>query len=128
MSWVGRYTGRLLLYPHADLQLLSPLDISQHFYGDAWKDPIPPDLGSSLLIFLQEGNDNAPRTAFEFCRHLCNVSLSKAVSPTEYGGRHLVNPLTASTRTEHFRLGIWLEFCTLCSIFLFVGLLQSSTV
>lgn len=53
-SWQGRYTGKMILYPHCDIQLISRSDIIQHFHGDSSGEVALKELGSSMVLFLPQ--------------------------------------------------------------------------
>ena len=50
-SWIGRYSGKLVLYPHGVLKLLHAKDIAIHFHGEDISTTQLQDLGSSMVVF-----------------------------------------------------------------------------
>lgn len=59
-SWRGRYTGKAILYPHCDLELISEGDIVRHFHGEECCKDAPSDLGSSMVLFQSKSNSLSP--------------------------------------------------------------------
>lgn len=64
-SWVGRYAGKMIVYPHCLLKLLHGEDLAVHFCGQEFRENRLQDLGSSLVIFLpkQASVKFSPRNA-----------------------------------------------------------------
>ena len=97
VSWEGRYTGRLVLYPHCDLRQLWGIDIARHFHGPNYRDGIPEDLQSGMILFMPP---TAPRSVQDVqgkrradiavARHLAQVDESLELPP--YSGRHFSQP------------------------------------
>ena len=101
VSWEGRYTGRLILYPHCDLQQLWGIDIVRHFHGPNYKDGIPEDLQSSIVLFMPPAarrsvqDEQGKRKAdIAVSRHLAHVDESLELPP--YSGRHFGQPTPAA--------------------------------
>ena len=98
VSWEGRYAGRLILYPHCDLQQLWGIDIARHFHGPNYRDGIPEDLQSSMILFMPP---TAPRSVQDeqgkrkadiaVARHLAYVDESLPELPS-YSGIHFGLP------------------------------------
>ena len=52
ITWEGRYTGRVIVHPHCNLQLLLGIDIARHFHGADFRESDREDLGSGMILFL----------------------------------------------------------------------------
>ena len=52
VTWKGRYGGKMILFPHCDLQVFAPNDIVHHFHGPSAEGQVVEDLHSSLVMFL----------------------------------------------------------------------------
>ena len=61
VSWKGHYNGKMILFPHCNLDVLSPFDIVEHFHGST--SPLK-DLHSSLVIFLPQSVPKEPNDSF----------------------------------------------------------------
>ena len=100
VSWWGRYTGKMILYPHADLNLLWGVDIVQHFHGDKHRDQPLEDLDSSLLLFMRTTQAHGRRASLlqdrgdvAVLRHVSSVDTAAVdISDEEYKGIHLFDP------------------------------------
>ena len=101
VTWKGRYHGKMILYPHCDLKLLSPMDIVDHFHnrqGQPYSAPLQ-DLQSSMVLFLPPSPPKKlSKTKFidrgdrSIQFHLALASVPIQIQPNEYSGRHLVSP------------------------------------
>ena len=87
-SWQGRYTGKMILYPHCNLQLLLGIDIAMHFHGQGFGEGGLRELGSSMVVFMphSEQDENA------MLKRLAAVNASVDICENAYGGRHLFRP------------------------------------
>lgn len=86
-SWQSRYTGKMIIYPHCNLQLLSGLDIAQHFHGPDFRENPLQELGSSLVAFMSgQQDENA------MLKHLAIVNASVEIHENGYGGKHIFKP------------------------------------
>lgn len=97
VSWEGRYTGRLILYPHCDLRQLWGIDIARHFHGPNYRDGIPEDLQSGMILFMPptaqrsaQDIEGKRKADIAVSRHLAQVDESLEVPP--YFGRHFSQP------------------------------------
>ena len=55
VTWEGRYMGKLILYPHANLQHLWGIDIIRHFHGNNFREGPLTDSSSSMVLFYVAG-------------------------------------------------------------------------
>jgi len=81
----------MILYPHCNLQLLTGIDITQHFHGDDFRDNLLKELESSLILFMPQstigqGNEKA------VLKHLAMVNPSVQIPERDYSGKHLSTP------------------------------------
>jgi hypothetical protein len=110
-SWEGRYGGRTILYPHADLQSLWGIDIIRHFHGPNFREGTSYDLDSGMVLFLPQGPPKVPRTNPYFYdygdngvfQHLCLVNAPVELPENTYGGTHFVSPGSLFTTPVPFR-------------------------
>lgn len=86
-SWHGRYIGKMILYPHCNLQLLTGVDIAQHFNGD---DELK-ELGSSMIVFIPQSKSGQQNEG-AMLKHLAVVSTKLEISENAYSGKHLLEP------------------------------------
>lgn len=89
-SWYGRYTGKMIVYPHCNLQLLAGEDIALHFNGEKFHDELK-ELESSLILFMPvSGSQHQNERAV--LKHLAVVNAKVEIPENAYGGRHLHEP------------------------------------
>ena len=101
VSWEGRHSGRMILYPHCNLDLLSGIDIVCHFHGANYRDNPLRDLNSSMVLFMPE-TPPPPRRPGRFydrgdsqlLRHLLTVEGTLNLPEGTYGGKHICPPGT----------------------------------
>ncbi len=87
-TWHGRYSGKLILYPHCSIKLLTGEDIAQHFHGVNYTEKPLQELNSSLVLYMV-----LPRsTEMTVLRHLAPVLPSVETPPNSYKGKHLTKP------------------------------------
>ena len=106
VSWEGRYTGRLILYPHCDLQQLWGIDIARHFHGPNYRDGIPGDLQSSMILFMPptapcsvQDEQGKRKADIAVTRHLAHVD--ESLDLPSYSGMHFGLPaLNAAIKRE----------------------------
>ena len=92
-SWIGQYTGRLILYPHCELENLLPYDIAYHFHGMVSPEDALRDLNSSMVLFLTtDTGDHTARKEISVLRHLATAQPKLEVTPNSYSGRHFLKP------------------------------------
>ena len=101
VTWEGRYSSRMILYPHADLAKLYGIDIARHFHGPNFREDSAIDLESSMLLFLPQSNPKGPRHSRHddygdqcVVRHLSLVDAPVELEENAYTGRHLFTPGT----------------------------------
>ena len=101
VSWEGRYNGRMILYPHCDLQQLWGIDIARHFHGPNYRDGIPEDLQSSMVLFMPptaqrsvQDIQGKRKADIAVARHLAQVDEPLELPP--YSGRHFSQPTSGA--------------------------------
>ena len=100
-SWIGRYSGKLILYPHCELSNLLPSDITYHFHETTGPDDVLKDLNSSMILFLPSETSNATaRKEISVLRHLATAQPSLEIPPKAYSGKHLSKPDTTKPYLE----------------------------
>ena len=90
-SWQGRYTSKMILYPHCNLTLLDGLDIAEHFHGEDFNENSLKELGSSLIAFMPQSN-SAQQDENAMLKHLAAAGMSIEIQENGYGGKHLTKP------------------------------------
>ena len=109
VTWEGRYGGRMILYPHTDLQKLWGIDIVRHFHGENFREGPARDLNSSMVLFMPSCPPQAPqdnpffdRGDLIMIRHLCLVDPPLQLEENTYTGIHLFAPGTCFVSTHPF--------------------------
>ena len=91
-SWHGRYRGKMILYPHCNIQLLLGLDIAQHFHGEDFRESgVLRELGSGMVMFMPESR-SGQEDENALLRHLSLVNGTIEFPENSYSGRHLFKP------------------------------------
>ena len=111
VTWEGRYGGRMILYPHADLQKFWSIDIVRHFHGPNFREGLVRDLDSSMVLFLPSSSPKVPRSNPHFhdrgdvamFRHLCLVDSPVELPENSYSGIHLFAPGSCFVSITPFR-------------------------
>ena len=63
---LSRYTGKLVLYPHCNIEQIPASEIVDHFHGKNSRTGELKDLGSSMVLFLEEKSSGlSPQEEFE---------------------------------------------------------------
>jgi hypothetical protein len=100
VTWEGRYSGKMIMYPHCDLQLLLGVDVPRHFHGTDYRESTLREFHSSMLLFLPDSEVHG-RIAERFSdlgdkhvlRHLSAVEATLEIPETvRYGGKHISRP------------------------------------
>ena len=100
ISWEGKYTGKMILYPHCQLDLLHSADIARHFHGTGYPNSPLNEMHSSMVLFMSESNKQGSSSLehyngrdFPVLYHIAaagdKVNLPENVV---YGGKHLCDP------------------------------------
>lgn len=100
VTWEGRYSGKMILYPHCNLELLQASDIPRHFHGTNYRDSALRELHSSMLLLLPDSERRDPSTERlsdlgdrQVLKYLSVVEDALSVSDDfEYGGKHIFKP------------------------------------
>ena len=99
VSWLGRYRGKLILFPHCNLQLLMGSHIVQHFHGELDQRS---DLGSGMVLLLPPSPSlRLKQEKFQdlgdvsILQHLVRVERSLQLPKGGYGGKHMTAPNSA---------------------------------
>ena len=110
VTWEGRYSGKMILYPHCKLDLLYSVDIPRHFHGINYHDSTIAELHSSMLLFLPESAIHGQKS--EKFHDQGDLSVLKHLSladetlefqeNTTYGGKHLFKPGTCFVTSKPF--------------------------
>ena len=111
VSWEGRYSGRMILYPHCDLSLLYGIDVVRHFHGMNYRDNPLEDLNSSMVLFMpksapptRQASQFYDRGDSQLVRHLSAVEGTLEIPDGAYGGKHLFSPGTCFvSSTPHLK-------------------------
>ncbi len=110
VTWEGKYTGKMILYPHCQLDLLYSVDIPRHFHGTEYRESVLKELHSSMLLFLRESPFRGrtseryhDRGDLQILRHLA-VAEGTVGLPDEvtYGSWHLCRPGTCFVSAEPY--------------------------
>lgn len=99
-TWIGRYHGRLILYPYCNLDLLHGSHIIQHFHGDQAERP---DLNSGMILLMSPSpyrsvkfNRFQDRGDVSILQHLASVDEPLPLPKKGYGGKHVMSPTSAN--------------------------------
>ena len=97
--WLGRYHGKLIMFPHCNLQLLMGSHIVQHFHGELDQRS---DLGSGMVLLLPPSPPlHLKSERFQdlgdvsTLQHLMRVDQSLPLPKGGYGGKHMTAPNSA---------------------------------
>ena len=93
------YSGKVILYPHCDLDLLPAGEIVRHFHGEDTGSL--EDKNSSMLLFLKssfpeslEDYTNQFICQNRLWKHLCSTEERIQLPPDAYSGTHIIAPGT----------------------------------
>ena len=99
VTWLGRYCGKMILFPHCSLQLLRGSHIVQHFHSELDKRS---DLGSSMVVLLPPSPPLSIKSErfqdlgdVSVLQHLVSVDCSLPLPKGGYGGKHMTAPNSA---------------------------------
>ena len=99
VTWKGRYGGKMILFPHCDLQVFAPNDIVHHFHGPSAEGQVLEDLHSSLVMFLHPSAPELPNQPEHHDRgdrivqfHLGLAGPMVDIPRDEYSGSHFFSP------------------------------------
>jgi len=101
VTWESRYSGRLIIYPHCNLQMLLGVDIVRHFHGPNYRNDRRKDFGSSMLLFMPPMPPQPPQTDPSryqgdlVIRHLALVDESLELPKGGYSGKHITAPTSS---------------------------------
>ena len=109
VSWEGRYSGKMILYPHTDLQKLWGIDIVRHFHGPNHRDGALSEFDSSMVLFMPTAaamvpgnNPHRDQGDLQILRHLCLVDSPLQLEENAYTGIHLFTPGTMYVSAQPF--------------------------
>jgi len=102
VSWEGRYSGKMILYPHCQLDLLHSEDIPRHFHGTDYLHNPSKEMQSSMVLIMPESSKQQDSSSlgqhysgkdFPVLQHIAAAG-DKVELPDNvfYGGRHLCDP------------------------------------
>ncbi len=111
VSWEGQYVGKMILYPHCELDLLLNTDIARHFHGIDYRHNVIKELQSSMLLFLPESLTRGrtsecfhDRGDGQVLRHLSTTDPTAPLPRTIiYGGKHICQPGTCFSTPKPFQ-------------------------
>ena len=97
ITWVGRYHGRLILYPYCHLPFLRGSHIIHHFHGEQAERP---DLNSGMVLFMRPSPLRRVKLESRFqdrgdvpiLQHLASIDESLPLPKEGYGGKHMTSP------------------------------------
>ena len=90
-SWAGRYTGKMILFPHCNIKFLHGEDIATHFHGpQAIVSDSSQDLGSSLVLFMPEKKSIHQQNAV--LKHIALAAPKVEIPSSELSRKHLCQP------------------------------------
>ena len=98
VTWEGRYRGRLIVYPHCNLQMLLGVHIVRHFHGPNYRNDRREDFGSSMILFMPSLSPQADPSRDQednLIRHLALVDESLELPKGGYSGNHISAPTTS---------------------------------
>ena len=106
VTWEGRYTGRLILYPYTDLQSLWGIDIARHFHGANFRDGPVVESNSSMVLFMPStAAHHLPQGTHQrdiaMIHHLSLVDAPLQLEDS-YAGIHMFMPGTRFGSTSPF--------------------------
>ena len=90
-SWQGRYTGKMILYPHCNLKFLNGHDIAIHFHGENCSKNNLEELGSSLIAFMPQSS-LPQHDKHAMLKHLAAAGTSIQIPENSYRGKHITRP------------------------------------
>ena len=107
ITWEGRYSGKMILYPYCSLNLLRGVDIVRHFHGEYHQGTPLHEQNSSMVLFLPLSQPRLPqqgqftdRGDRDVIRHLSSVHPSiELPANTSYSGCHCYKPDTEGVCT-----------------------------
>ena len=110
VSWEGRYTGKMIIYPYTNLDLLWGIDIVRHFHGENHRDGPLGEKNSSMVVLLPPSQPRSPQQASytdrgdrEVIKHLATVDETVPLPEnTTYSGFHFTQPAAGAPATCSF--------------------------
>ena len=110
VTWEGKYGGRMILFPHTDLQKLWGIDIVRHFHGVNHREGSLTEQNSSMVLFMPttphripQNNKYHDRGDMQMMRHLCFVDAPLQLEENAYAGIHMFTPGTFFISAQPFR-------------------------
>ena len=98
------YSGKLILYPHCNLNKLPATDIVEHFHGSENQEVSREDVNSSMVLFLSNSSNSNSEDLEDYfmkyqgdsklMRHLCLLQPSLELPTGVYSGHHVLPPGT----------------------------------
>ena len=109
VTWLGRYSGKLILYPYCDLHMLLSGDLVAHFHGTQYASRQLEEKDSSMVLLMHPHAPHVPQASKFYDRGDNSVirHLAVALPPLElpenaYSGIHLLQPGTCITSATPF--------------------------
>ena len=109
VTWLGRYSGKLILYPYCDLHMLLSGDMVSHFHGFEYASNQLEEKDSSMVLLMRSHAPHVPqadkfhdRGDNSVIRHLAVALPSLDLLENAYSGVHLLQPGTCVTSATPF--------------------------
>ena len=102
VTWEGRYQGRMILYPHCNLQLLHSTDIVRHFSG-ANREVQVKDLHSSMILFMPPDPNASNAIDAKILKYLTAAERAVELPVNAYGGKHISKPDTSKNPQPYLK-------------------------
>ena len=96
------YTGKLILYPHCNLENFPADEIVSHFHGQNWRDGQPTPSNSSMVLFCSPSLHQKSLEQYfmhdcgdaNLLKHLCRNEVPIKLPADSFSGYHLLTPGT----------------------------------
>ena len=90
ISWVGRHTGSLILFPNLPFKYFDPVDVVTHLSDNSREGDANFVTNDSAVLFMSEGQ--VLGKIRKFLRHACLQTPKITIDGKNYGGNHIVSP------------------------------------
>ena len=92
ISWIGRHTGALILFPNLPFQYFDPIDVVAHLNDNSREGDANFVTNDSAVLFLsgRQGLDDIKK----FLLRVCPQTPKLTLEGKDYGGSHVVGPDT----------------------------------
>ncbi|CAH1783233.1 unnamed protein product [Owenia fusiformis] len=97
VSWLDRYTGKMILYPYFNQDYVYGPDIASHFHKQSWREGTFPNLDSAMLMMSYNTDyRDVHRFVSTVCASLTHEVKAEQDALQQYGGAHLMHPTTCA--------------------------------